>query len=275
MSRDGHKLHPAISWLQINIVEQLHDYWAVACIKKTLIKHNWLWIVLTAFIVLITKVSEVCWKQKLPSAICGNWIVLKILQNLFCSCCKSLNYWSLWGLLADRSSLPFSFPVSKERHKTASPPPENTTVESGNGNNTSVCHALGVSLCHQQGAGAGDSYLLRNREIQSYTSKNTHIYGSLLGLRLFSKLKSGILTGTWNVNSDSWPCLGSWRDKICHRSLWLHYQTLMPCFELHYQCPALNLWTLKMLFTISQMWDFKCGTWGPASDTNGVLLFIS
>lgn len=33
--------------------------------------------------------------------------------------------------------------------------------------------------------------------------KNTCIYVSLLGPRLFSNLQSGILTGTWNVNSDS------------------------------------------------------------------------
>lgn len=78
------------------------------------------------------------------------------------------------------------------------------------------------------------SWWLLSTEKQANTElyfKNTHIYVSLLGPRLFSKLKSCILTGTWDVNSDSWPCLGSWRDKVCHKSLWLHYQTWMPCYE--------------------------------------------
>lgn len=102
--------------------------------------------------------------------------------------------------------------------------------------------------------------------------KNTHIYGSLLGLRLFSKLKSGILTGTWNVNSDSWSCLGSWRDKICHRSLWLHYQTLMPCFELHYQAqmPCFEFMDFKNAVHNQsnvglQMWNLRPSQWHKGS----------
>lgn len=79
--------------------------------------------------------------------------------------------------------------------------------------------------------------------------QNTLIYGSLLGPRLFSRLKSS----TWNVNSDSWPCLGSWMDKICDRSLWLHYQTWMPCCKfmdfkevVHNQSNVgLQMWNLR------------------------------
>lgn len=115
MSRDCCKLHPAISWFQNNTVEQLHDYWAVACIKKTLIKHNWLWIVLTCFIILITNVTEVYWKQKLHSAIVRNWIVLKNLVNLIHSCCRSVSYRNLWVLLTEEFCFVFLFPSQQRK----------------------------------------------------------------------------------------------------------------------------------------------------------------
>ena len=167
----------------------------MACIKKPLIKHNWLWIVLTAFIVLITNVTEVYWKQKLPSAIYGNWIVLKILLNLICSCCKSVNYWNLWVLL---TSFFFS---SRQRKKGVRLPclcqkvpleawwkqyPQSLwpAIHLEAGNVTDREQELVVSICWETS---------NNTELYL---ENTHIYFSLLGPKLFSNLKLCILTGT-------------------------------------------------------------------------------
>lgn len=208
---------------------------------------------LTAFIVLITKVSEVCWKQKLPSAIYGNWIVVKILRNSFCSCCKSVNYWSLWGLLADKSSLPFSFPVGKERQKTALAPPESTT---GRGNNTlNVRCALRCRWCHQQGQ---ELLAAVCRETGKYRAIHTKIL-SFMSLfwapDYFQSLNQVFLQEPGMLI-------------LIHDLVWANegtrYVTKVYGYVIKFGCSAKNWWTLKRLLTISEMWD-----------TNRPLFFIS
>lgn len=110
-----------------------------------------------------------------------------------------------------------------------------------------TCHALGVSSdagkCHRQGAEAGGCHLLRNRQIQSYTSKNNLTFMSLFWAPYYFR----------SLNQVSLPQPGMLI--LIHDSVWAYggtkYVTKVYGYVIKLGCPAMNLWTLLSV---------KCGT---------------
>lgn len=127
----------------------------------------------------------------------------------------------------------FSFPVGKERCESALLLPERTTGSSMEtiSSVSQTCHALGLPL--QAGNVTGREQEMAVSicwETSNNTDlylENTHIYFSLLGPKLFSNLKSCILTGTQLclilIHDSVWA---HGRTSYGTVSLWLHFSNL-------------------------------------------------
>lgn len=164
-------------------------------------------------------------------------------------------------MLADRCSLPFSFPFAKKGRRLPylhqKVPLEGETIHSV----SQTCHALGVPLDAGNVTNRDRSWWLLFTERQAILQKYSHLC-LFWALDYFQSLNQVFLQEPGMLI-------------LIHDLVWANggtrYVTKVYGDVIKFGCPAKNWWTLKRLCTISEMWDFK-RVWGPASDKQTTLL---